>query len=261
MAAKMPVLFISHGPPTILMMESPGSTFLKKLPMLIPEPSYILCISAHFDTRNPTITSAASPGLIYDFGGPDLLFDEAYPAPGSPDLAQQTVELLKQAGFKAGLDENRGLDHGAWIPLKLMYPNANIPVIQISLQTDMSTRHHYDIGKALQPLREQGVLILGSGGAVHNLYELRNFKLNDPPPEYVKAFDTWLYKAVTTGHHELLTCYKELAPDSEKSHPYPGEHFLPLMVCLGATPHDKKGSLLHADFMYGTLSMASYCWD
>lgn len=261
MTQKMPSVFISHGPPSILLMATPVSEFLKNLRHQLPVPKAILCISAHFEAYRPIITSAPAPDLIYDFGGPPQLFAEKYPVKGSPELVETIMALLEENGIMIQENNQRGLDHGAWVPLKLMFPDAEIPVVQLSVQTEMDARHHYELGKALRPLREQGVLILGSGGAVHNLDEIPQYKLSDPPIDYALAFDNWLEKMISEGKETQLIDYNRFAPEPDKSHPYPAEHFLPLLVCLGAGSPGNTGKKIHHGFMYGTLSMAAYQWD
>lgn len=256
----MPVLFISHGPPTILLMDTPVRSFLEQLGEQIPLPASILCISAHWETVKPTVGSGARAELIYDFGGPPQLFEQTYSAPGAPDLGDEACELLTAAGISAEKNPDRGLDHGAWVPLKLMFPKANIPVVQLSIQTEKNTSHHFALGKALQPLRQKGVLIIGSGGAVHNLFDVPGHKINDAPVPYAAAFDQWLSEKLTSGQISQLIDYQNFAPEPEQNHPFPAEHFLPLFVCLGASLREEKATLIHQGFMYGTLSMAAYRW-
>jgi 4,5-DOPA dioxygenase extradiol len=143
----------------------------------------------------------------------------------------------------------------------LMYPEADIPVVQLSVQTELEPRHHLELGRALQPLREDGVLILGSGGATHNLPEIHKYGMDSSPPDYAVAFDGWLERAITTGQEDALLNYKEEGPLASENHPYPGEHFLPLFVPMGAGGPNAPGRVLHRAFMYGVLSMAAYAWD
>lgn len=256
----MPVLFVSHGPPTILLMDTPVRSFLKQLGGQIPLPKSIVCISAHWETHKPTFSSGTQAGIIYDFGGPPQIFEQTYSAPGCPELAHEASELLAAAGIEANKNPERGLDHGAWVPLKLMFPKADIPIVQISVQTEKSTSHHFELGKALQPLRQDGVLIVGSGGAVHNLNDVHDHKINDSPVDYAAAFDQWLSEKLTAGPISDVIAYKKFAPDPEKSHPFPAEHFLPLLVCLGASYQEEKAAMIHRGFMYGSLSMAAFRW-
>lgn len=257
----MPVLFISHGPPTILLMDTPVATFLRQLGGQMPSPRAIICISAHWEAVKPTVSSGARTEIIHDFGGPPQLFDQIYPAPGSPELAHEATGLLAAAGINTEENPKRGLDHGAWVPLKLMFPEADIPAVQLSIQTDKDTSHHFALGKALRPLRQNGVLIIASGGAVHNLYDIHGHKINDPPVAYAAAFDQWLREKLTSGQTDQLIDYQKIAPEPDQSHPFPAEHFLPLFVSLGASLPEENATIIHQGFMYGTLSMAAYRWD
>ncbi len=257
----MPVLFISHGPPTILLMDTPVVDFLKRLGEQTPSPSAIICISAHWEAVKPTFSSGARNGIIHDFGGPPQLFDQTYSALGSPELAHEAIDLLTAAGINAEENPKRDLDHGAWVPLKLMFPKADIPIVQLSIQTDKDTSHHFELGKALRPLRQKGVLIIGSGGAVHNLYDIHGHKIDDAPVAYAAAFDRWLREKLIFGQVDELIDYQKCGPEPEQSHPFPAEHFLPLFVSLGASLPEEKATLIHQGFMYGTLSMAAYRWS
>jgi 4,5-DOPA dioxygenase extradiol len=257
----MPSLFISHGMPAIVVQPGPTHAFLKNLGTMFARPAAIICVSAHMEAVWPILTAAKAPETIHDFGGPRMLFDKHYPAPGQPELAQEAVSLLSQAGFKAQTNPTRGLDHGAWVPLMLMYPEADVPVIQLSVQTELGPEHHLNLGRALQPLREEGVLLLGSGGATHNLPEIRNFSIDSVPPDYAEAFDAWLEEAITSGQEAALLNYQKEGPSASRNHPYPAEHFLPLFVPLGAAGVGARGRVLHKAFMYGVLSMAAYAWD
>lgn len=257
---SMPVLFVSHGAPSLLLDRGPAYDFLRQLGPSMPLPQAIVCVSAHWETPHPAVTAGIRPETIYDFSGfPDALYDIYYPAPGDRPLAQSVCERLGHMGLECTLDERRGLDHGAWIPLSLMYPEADIPVIQLSLQHATGPEHHWKIGQALQPLRHQGVLILGSGGATHNLSEVGRHRLAEPPETYASEFDDWLARAVEIGDVEALLDYKSVAPHARHNHPT-DEHFMPLFVALGAAGAGAKGKRLHQGFTYGVLSMAAYGW-
>jgi 4,5-DOPA dioxygenase extradiol len=256
----MPAIFISHGPPTILLMDNDVTRFLKSLGTEIPRPEAILCVSAHWEAVRPMLTAAKHPGIIYDFSGPPPLFDKQYPAMGHPGLAHGAIDLLLAAGIDASPDAARGLDHGTWVPLYLMFPEADIPVVQLSIQTERDPRHHLDMGRALAPLREKGVLLMGSGGAVHNLDEVHRYAIDADAAHYAVTFDRWLEGAVTSAQLHALLDYKKQAPWAERCHPYPAEHFLPFFVPLGASKSG-HGRLLHRSFLYGVLSMAAYLWE
>ncbi len=251
-----PVLFVSHGAPTLALDEAhPTHAFLKTLGKGLPRPSAILVISAHWDTEVPTVTGTVRNDTIHDFGGfPQPLYELRYPAPGQPALARDTAGLLQAAGLEARIDPARGLDHGAWVPLMLMYPFFKTPVIQLSLQTRLGAAHHSKVGAALAPLRERGVLIVASGGATHNLRELFH-----PTPgqdeSYVKDFTKWLQTVVKKNDRASLENYRSLAPGAARAHPTE-EHFLPLLVAAGAA--SGPGQRIHTAMTGSSLSMDAY---
>ncbi|HEY3645097.1 MAG TPA: class III extradiol ring-cleavage dioxygenase [Gammaproteobacteria bacterium] len=253
--AQLPALFVSHGAPTLpLDVQHPTHAFLKGLGATLPAPKAILVISAHWDTRHPTLTTSASPETIHDFYGfPEELYRMRYPAPGSMDLVQATAKRLEGAGLEVHADEARGLDHGAWVPLLLMYPKAQIPVVQLSLQTSAGAAHHLAVGQALAPLRDEGVLLLASGGATHNLREF--FR---PAPgqdeSYVPRFSSWLKDTLEKGDTASLVDYRRLAPDAARAHPSE-EHFFPVLVAAGAAG---KGERIHTAMSGASLSMDAY---
>jgi len=258
MKSTLPALFISHGAPTLVIDPVPTRDFLVGLGTGMERPRAIVCVSAHWTTAAPMVTGTPQPGLIYDFGGfPDELYRMAYPAPGDPSLAERITGLLKDQGIGAGLDTTRGLDHGAWVPLKLMYPHADIPVVQLSVQPHLSPAHHAAIGAALRPLREEGVLILASGSATHNLRDFFGRAIDSPPQGYAKEFDDWLCEAVAADNRESLLDYVKKGPHALSNHPTP-EHFLPLFVTMGA---GGKGRVLHRAFTYGVISMSAFAWE
>ena len=254
-----PTLFVSHGSPTLLIDDCPTRDFLKELGRQLGDVKGILCVSAHWETQVPVLTGVVQLETIHDFFGfPQKLYEKRYPASGNPKLAAQTADLLREAGFEAEVEVVRGLDHGAWVPLALMYPEANVPVIQLSVQPRQSPEHHLRIGTALRSLREEGILILGSGAATHNLREFRWQPLDSPPDRYVTEFDEWLTEAVESGNTSALCDYLETAPHGLKNHPTP-EHFLPLFVAMGAAEHPEGWKLHHA-FTFGIISMATFAW-
>lgn len=256
-----PSIFVSHGMPAIVVRPGPTHHFLKGLGQMFDRPKGIICVSAHWEAAWPMLSATEMPETIHDFSGPPVLFEKRYPAPGDPALAGEAAALLTDAGLDVRTDPARGLDHGAWVPLMLMYPEADIPVVQLAVQTELDPQHHLNLGSALQPLRERGVLILGSGGATHNLPEIRKYKVDSEPPDYAVAFDAWLEEAITAGKQEALINYHQEGPSASRNHPYPAEHFLPIFVPLGAASSGARGRLLHKVFMYGVLSMAAYAWD
>jgi 4,5-DOPA dioxygenase extradiol len=257
----LPTIFISHGSPTLLKEALPAHHFLLGLGRKLPRPDAILCVSAHWEATAPMVNLPANPITLYDFCSyPSEFYQVTYPAPGSPALAQRVTKLLVKAGFDATTHPGRGLDHGAWVPLKLMFPQANIPVIQLSVQSRLSAAHHLALGRVLQPLRDEGVLIMGSGAATHNLPAFHGQLLGAPVQDYVQAFDDWLYENITQGKTEKLVDYLNQAPFAQRNHPSP-EHYLPLLVPLGAAGEGACGRRIHCEIDYGIFSMASYIWE
>ncbi len=253
-----PSVFVSHGAPTLLLDETPTREFLQWLGSNMPRPRAVLCVSAHWETTQPRLTGSPYPETVHDFYGfPPALYEQRYPAPGAPALAEEVSALLRDTGFEAEIDKTRGLDHGAWVPLKLMYPEADVPVVQLSLQTPLGPEHHLVLGRVLRALRGRDVMVLGSGGATHNLADFRRHALDAPPEGYALEFDAWLEQAIAEESTQALLRY-ERAPEGLHNHPTP-EHYLPLLVAYGAG--GGSGRRLHAGFTFGVLSMAAYAWD
>jgi 4,5-DOPA dioxygenase extradiol len=257
MSAELPSLFLSHGSPTLPFEDIAARGFMAGLGARLPRPEAILCISAHWETPVPAVSGAERPETIHDFYGfPEALYRLQYPAPGAPKLAERVCALLGAAGMPATIDETRGLDHGAWNPLMLIYPRADVPVAQLSIQHQAGPGHHLAIGRALKPLRAEGVLVLASGGAVHNL---RQFHVDrERPADWAVAFDEWLADRIAAGDAASLIEYRRLKPEGKLAHPR-DEHFLPLFVAMGAGEGD-TGRPLHRSFAHGSLSMAAYGW-
>ena len=259
--ARMPTLFISHGSPMLAVVDSAARRFLKDLGTRLPRPTAVVVISAHYDTPLTEITAGARPETIHDFGGfPDELYRLRYPAPGSPELAQDIVAKLATADLQARLALGRGLDHGAWIPLSLLYPRADVPVLQVSIDSGRSPEWHFGLGRALRPMRDAGILLLASGGATHNLalYAHARGRTDDStPPEWVEAFNEWTAGAIAARRFDDLFHYAERAPYAAQNHPTP-EHYLPLFVALGATHEDERGARIHSSYDRGLLSLDAY---
>ncbi|MEJ2344864.1 MAG: class III extradiol ring-cleavage dioxygenase [Gammaproteobacteria bacterium] len=257
-SATSPSLFLSHGAPTLALEPNAAHLFLRRLPQQLPPPRAILAVSAHWTTAEPAVGTGAKPDTIHDFAGfPPQLYDLTYPAPGAPDVADEVHALLQGAGIAVTRDPDRGLDHGAWVPLRLMYPHADVPVTQLSIQPHLGPAHHLALGRTLQTLRRRGVLLLASGGLVHNLGRLDR---SSQPPPWAAQFEQWMTDAVVGGDLEALLAYRQRAPHAEDAHPT-DEHLLPLFVALGAAGDRPRGSVLHRSFTYGSLSMASYAFS
>ncbi len=256
-----PVAFVSHGAPSLALdAGDPTHAFLSGFGRALGRPRAVLCISAHWDTTQPALTAGDAPATIHDFFGfPEPLYALRYPAPGAPWLALRVRELLAAIGQDAHLDLRRGLDHGAWVPLMLMYPDADVPVVQLSVQTRQTAAHHLARGRALAPLAAEGVLVLGSGGATHALGEAFaavGAGACAPTPAWAQRFDAWLRDALTRDDRAALAAWQD-APDAVRNHPTP-EHFLPLLVAAGAG--QGAAASVHSGFAWSLLSMAAYRW-
>ena len=255
---NLPSHFLSHGAPTLPLTNTPARAFLQELGGLLPRPKAILVISAHWETTVPTVSAVERNDAIHDFGGfPRALYELQYPAEGAPLVAAQVSELLRASGMVCKTDHRRGLDHGAWVPLLLMYPQADIPVLQLSIQPHLGPRHHLLMGRALAPLRQAGVLIIGSGSLTHDLSEFRGHGPNDPAPDWVNSFADWIYASLTSGATDDLLDYRRKAPFATKNHPTE-EHLLPLYAALGAAGVKPRTERLHASSTYSILRMDVY---
>jgi 4,5-DOPA dioxygenase extradiol len=222
----------------------------------LPRPKAVLCISAHWTTGEPEVNAVLRNDTIHDFHGfPEPLYRIAYPAPGAPALAERVARVLVDAGASVRIDRTRGLDHGAWVPLRVMYPAADIPALQLSVQPGRDAAWHHQLGLALPPLRGEGVLVLASGGAVHNLRAL-DWE-GGATPAWAQAFDDWLAAALVAGDTAALLDWRNAAPEARQAQPTT-EHFMPLFVALGAAGEGARGELLHRGFTYGSLSMAAF---
>lgn len=252
----IPSIFISHGAPDLALHHSPARDFLKHLGKTIEKPKAILVISAHWNTDLPLVSASIRPQTIHDFGGfPPELYRLNYPAHGAPQLAQRVHDLLRTANFPCQIISDRGLDHGAWNPLMLIYPNADIPVTQLSVQPHLDPTYHLKLGRAIAPLREEGVLILASGTATHNLWAMT--ERDSQPPQWVSEFAEWLNQNVIEGNLQALLDYKDIAPYARKNHPTP-EHLLPLFVAIGAGGENSIAAQIHQSYTYGVFSMAAF---
>jgi 4,5-DOPA dioxygenase extradiol len=256
---QAPVLFISHGAPTFAIEPGVLGPQLRALGQKLSGFKAVLVVSPHWQTRDVQVMTTQQPETVHDFGGfPSALYDLQYPAPGEPALARETVRLLTAAGFTTNFDERRGLDHGAWVPLYHMLPDAQVPVFQVSMPASLTTEQAVELGRALAPLRAQGVMIVGSGSMTHNLYEFRQGTTRPEP--YAQEFAAWVRTAVVANARTPLINYRVEAPHAVRAHPTE-EHFLPLLVALGA---QQEGDVLQVldggGVSHGMLSMESYVW-
>ncbi|MCW8891396.1 MAG: dioxygenase [Sedimenticola sp.] len=252
----LPTLFLSHGAPDFILTEHIANQALKELGNKFPSPTAVVILSAHWTSSPVSITAAATLPTIHDFSGfPDELYQISYPAKGDPVLAQQIRERLEKAGIASELNHAHGLDHGAWIPLMLIYPEADIPVIQVSLPKG-NFRACAQLGEALAPLRNQGILIIGSGGSVHNLSMMNQRAHTDV---WAKKFEHWLRNSVEGNRFDCLLNPRQFTPLYDQAHPTP-EHFAPLVAAWAAGNRCKPGKRFHHSFMYGNLGMAMYAF-
>ena len=251
---RLPSLFLSHGAPTLAVQQTNETRAWAALAKELPRPRAILTISAHWDTDAPAVSTVAQPATIHDFYGfPRELYQERYPAPGAPDVGEAAAKRLEKAGIACAIDQQRGLDHGAWVPLKWMYPGAEIPVTQLAVQSRRGPRHNYAVGQALAPLRDEGVLIFASGGIVHNLREVQ-WQGNGVVP-WAREFNEWMADRLAAGKIDDLLEYRERAPHAVRSHPT-DEHLEPIFTGLGAGGFPARR--IDLGIVMGTLGMDGY---
>ncbi|MBD8732147.1 DODA-type extradiol aromatic ring-opening family dioxygenase [Pseudomonas sp. CFBP 13710] len=257
MTIRSPVLFVSHGSPMFAVEPGLAGKHLAELGRELPRPEAIVILSPHWMTRGDIrMTASAAPPTIHDFGGfPDALYRIQYPAPGAPALAARIVDMLQAGGWQSRLDAERGLDHGAWVPLLYLAPDADIPVIQVSMPAALDTHQAWKLGQALQPLRDMNVLIVASGSLTHNLYEFRGATPHGA--QYVKDFAAWTAKTLASGDLHALLDYRQYAPSAERAHPT-DEHFMPLFIALGAAGEQYETRVIEGGVEYGVLAMDSY---
>jgi 4,5-DOPA dioxygenase extradiol len=257
---RLPALFIGHGSPMNAIEENEFVQGFRKIGQQLPKPRAILCISAHWETKGTYLTAMKNPPTIHDFGGfPKALFDVQYPAPGSPELAIETQQLLSPT-VDAGLDQNWGLDHGAWSVLKHLYPSADVPVIQMSLDYTKPAQYHYELAKELRALRNRGVLILGSGNMVHNLGMIAWDKLNTDAYGFDWALEanTKMKEYITAQDHQRLINYSANGRAFNLAIPSP-EHYLPLLYILALQEKREQAIFFNDKPVAGSLTMTSVC--
>jgi len=253
----MPVLFIGHGSPMNAIEDNEFVRGWRKTGESIPRPSAILCISAHWETRGTFVTAMEKPQTIHDFGGfPGALYDVQYPAPGSPELAREIKRNIQES--EVGLDDTWGLDHGCWSIIKHLYPRADIPVIQLSLDFNKTPKYHYELAKELAPLRKKGILIIGSGNMVHNLGMVAWDKLNtdDYGYEWAREAKEKMKKLILSNDHKSLIDYKSQGEAFNLSVPTP-EHYLPLLYTLALKEENENVSFFNDKSIAGSLAMTS----
>lgn len=253
---RFPALFVSHGAPTFALEPGLAGAQLGALGRTLGRPKAVVIVSPHWQTRGVEIGAAARPDTVHDFGGfPRALYELQYPAPGAPEVALRAQQVLGDAGIRASLDEHHGLDHGAWVPLMHLFPEADVPVVQVSMPRDLDAAGAVALGRALAPLAGEGVLVVGSGSLTHNLYEWRAGADGEAP--YAREFTQWVRQAVLAGDRDALAATLERAPHARRAHPTE-EHFLPLLVALGAARDLLPATVLDGGIRHGVLAMESY---
>jgi 4,5-DOPA dioxygenase extradiol len=255
-AAKAPALFVSHGAPTFALEPGLLGPKLTQLGEQLYGLAAVAVVSAHWQTAGVQVMRTPQPETIHDFGGfPPALYRLQYPAPGAPEFAADTAALLKAAGFGVTFDDSRGLDHGVWVPMLYLLPAAKVPVFQVSLPFAFNAEKALQLGGALKPLRQQGVLVMGSGSLTHNLREIGH---TDPSnAAYALEFTAWVRRQVQDRDLEELANYQRRAPHAQRAHPTE-EHFLPLLVAVGASDEEDTVDVIDGGMTYGVLSMESY---
>jgi 4,5-DOPA dioxygenase extradiol len=254
----LPALYISHGSPMTALQPGLVRERLAELAADLPRPQAIVIATAHWLSPQPRVGSAAQPGTVHDFFGfPAALYDIRYPAPGAPALADRVLQLLAKADLQPALDPSQGLDHGAWVPLRLLYPGADIPVVPLSIQPGRDPAHHLAVGRALAPLRDEGVLVIGSGSITHNLGDLRMGYGAEREAPYVRPFIAWVEERLADGDGDALLDYRRQAPFAQRAHPT-DEHLLPLFVALGAAGPQPAAQRIDAGIDHGILAMDIY---
>ncbi len=260
MSTALPSLFVSHGSPMLAVEPGKTGPLLRSIGSRLPTPKAILVVSPHWETQTPRVGNLARQRVIHDFGGfPRELYELDYPAAGSPELAERVAVLLRDAGLHAQTDDGWGLDHGAWVPLRYLYPQADIPVVQLSLQAHQPPAYHYRIGQLLAPLAKEGILLVGSGSFTHNLRELRRGDPDSDSAPHTTEFLQWFLTQMQAGNLEALLDYRHAAPHSVRTHPT-DEHLLTLFFAMGAA--DDWTQLVHLDSgsTYHSLRMDAFAF-
>jgi len=256
--SNAPVLFVSHGAPTFALEPGRLGASLRELGTRLGAVTAVMVVSPHWQTRDVAVMTSPLPETVHDFGGfSRALYDLKYPAPGAPGMAQAAAGWLSDAGFSVREEAGRGFDHGAWVPLMHLFPEARIPVFQVSLPHPLHAGRALEMGAALAALRTQGVVLMGSGSMTHNLHDLRPAGAGGVA--YATEFTHWVRDAVAARDVQALRNYRRLAPHAERAHPTE-EHFLPLLVAMGATGEQDELEVFDGEITYGVLSMESYVW-
>lgn len=252
----LPSLFVSHGAPTFALRPGTAGAALAAVGARLPRPRAVLVLSPHWQTADLRVGTSAQPPTIHDFHGFEAaLYELRYPASGHPGLAGRACGLLGAAGWAVQADEVRGLDHGAWVPLLHLFPGADVPVFQVSLPLALDAAAAWRLGQTLAPLRDEGVLVVGSGSLTHNLADFRHSRGADQP--YVREFSAWVARAIAAGAHDDLLHALERAPAALRAHPT-AEHFWPLLVAAAAGAAGGSAWRIDGGIEYGILAMDAF---
>lgn len=257
-----PSLFVPHGAPTFALRPGAAGAALARQASAMTRPRAIVAVSPHWLTSRPTVGTAPRLETLHDFHGfPEALHRIRYPASGCPEAAKSVAQAIADAGFDVGFDAERGLDHGAWIPLRMMFPEADVPVVPLSVQPEAGPEHALRVGRALAPLRNHGLLVLASGNLTHNLRDYFTARAPlDGPPAYVRTFADWIYRQLLAQDTDALLEYRARAPDALRAHPSE-EHLLPLFVALGAAGKTFETLRLHAGIDDAVLAMDAFAFS
>ncbi len=255
------VLFVPHGSPMFALQPGAAGAAMTDVVGQLPTPRAIVVVSPHWETAVPTVGTARQLETIHDFGGFDpRLFEIQYPATGCPEAAQQVVAALQAAGLPVATDAQRGLDHGAWVPLRQMFPDADVPIIPLSVQHHGGPQHAYRVGQALAPLAQQGFLIVASGNVTHNLRDWQLISMTgQATPDYVQQFADWIHTQMTGHHTEVLLNYRQTQPSGSRAHPR-DEHLLPLFTALGAAGADAQPEAFYRGIYDHVIAMDGYAF-
>ncbi|MBP5988188.1 MAG: dioxygenase [Azonexus sp.] len=261
MTQTQPALFVPHGAPTFALRPGAAGAALAAAAKRLPSPRAIVIVSAHWDTAVPTVGFAERPATIHDFWGfPDELYDIRYPATGCREAAEEVVSAIRNAGLPVETDAARGLDHGAWVPLRLMFPDAEVPVIPLSIQSCSGPEQAWKLGRALAPLAARGFLVVASGNVTHNLRDYQFAARHDgQAPAYVRDFPEWVANRLAAGDLNSLLGYRQQCPHGARAHPS-DEHFLPLFVALGAGGENATVNRFHAGIDDYVIAMDAYAF-
>jgi 4,5-DOPA dioxygenase extradiol len=258
MSEPRSVLFVPHGSPMFALHPGAAGAAMTRVVAQLPKPRAIVVLSPHWETAVPTVGFATRPETIHDFGGFDpRLYEMHYPATGCPEVAAQVVTALQAAGLPVAQDAHRGLDHGAWIPLRQMFPDAHVPVVPLSVQSHLGPEHAYRVGQALAALAQQGILVLASGNITHNLRDFMQVRMQGgATPAYVQAFADWIHTHMTARDVPALLAYRQQAT-GQRAHPSE-EHLLPLFTALGAAGDDAQAEAFFRGISDHVIAMDGY---